>query len=441
VRVFVIGAGQVGTRIVEALHGEQDVVVVDIEPERLAPLAARFDVVTAEADAADRRSLEAAGIADAHLVIACTSRDEVNLVAAIVAERSAPATLTIVRTTGVEYLDVWREGQLEVDFVVSSAQESAYAVARTIGVPAARQTDIFAGGQVQIVEFDVEDGSARSAVDVPLRDATLPADSRVAGIIRGDDLVMPRGDEAFHAGDRIVVVGSPQAARQWSELMSPHRSRVDDVVVVGAGVVGTAVARALVAEDVRVKVIEENAERARLVARELPDARVFHASAVDTDFLERERIADSAAAVFALDDDAHNQFAATLAKVYGVPITIAIVRHPIAHRIFRRADVDVAIDPRSLIAEEIVRFARDPRTQQVALLEGDRFEVVDIVVRGESELVGRPFRELPLTGTIIGAIVREGRAIFPHGDDELRPGDRAILFTEAGRVPYVERTL
>ena len=430
-----------GARIVEALHGEHEVVVVDIEPERLAPIAARYDVVTAEADAASRRSLEAAGIGDAHLVIACTSRDEVNLVAAIVAERSSPTTLTIVRTAGVEYLDVWREGQLEVDFVVSSAQESAYAVARTIGVPAARQTDVFADGQVQVVEFEVEEGADPSVLRVPLREARLPAESRVVGIIRGDQLVIPRGNESIHAGDRIVVVGSPQSAREWGTLMSRRQSRVDDVVVVGAGTIGRAVARALTAEGVHVKVIEEDADRARLAARELSDARVFHASAVDTDFLERERIGESSAAVFALADDAHNQFAATLAKVYGVPITIAVVRDPIAHEVFRRADVDVAIDPRSLTAEEIVRFARDPRTQQVAMLEGDRFEVLDIVVREESELVGRRFRDLPLTGTIIGAIVRDGRALFPHGDDELLPGDRAIVFTEASRVPEVERVL
>ena len=34
-----------------------------------------------------------------------------------------------------------------------------------------------------------------------------------------------------------------------------------------------------------------------------------------------------------------------------------------------------------------------------------------------------------MTGSLIGAIVRDGEAIFPHGDDMLRAGDRAIVFT------------
>jgi trk system potassium uptake protein TrkA len=92
-------------------------------------------------------------------------------------------------------------------------------------------------------------------------------------------------------------------------------------------------------------------------------------------------------------------------------------------------------------AEEIVRFAHDPRIRQLAMLEGDRFEILDITVREQSKLVGTPFKELPMTGSLIGAIVRDGSAIFPHGGDQLEPGDRAIIFTESKRVAEVEKAL
>ena len=75
------------------------------------------------------------------------------------------------------------------------------------------------------------------------------------------------------------------------------------------------------------------------------------------------------------------------------------------------------------------------------MFEDDRYEVLDIVVRPDSTLVGKPFRELPMTGVVIGAIVRDGKAVFPHGDDELQPGDRVILFTESKRAKEVENTL
>jgi trk system potassium uptake protein len=465
-RIFIIGAGQVGSTIIEALHNEHELTVVDEDSSRLEAVSSRFDIGTVEGNGASRRVLADAGLEGSDLLIACTSRDEVNIIASIFCRALTPSTRTIVRTGNEEYLDVWKERQLDVDWVVSSERETALAVSQTIGVPAARQTDVFADGQVQIVEFDVvapprkhdersvsiveaaeeaakrpKSGRFEDVVGRPLREAVLPPDSKVASIIRGNEIAIPRGQETIRPGDRIVVIGSPEAARRWSELLTPTRRKVHDVVIFGAGRTGTATARVLLQQGIRVRMIESNPERARAVAELLPDARVFYSTGVDPEFLERERIGTSDAAVFAMRDDAKNYYAATLAKLHGVQTTIAIVHDAVSMEVFERAGVDVAINPRLITAEEIVRFARDPRTQQVTMLEQDRFEILDITVRDESELAGKRFRDLPMTGSLIGAVVRDGRALFPHGDDVLEPGDRAIIFTPSGRVHEVERTL
>ena len=68
------------------------------------------------------------------------------------------------------------------------------------------------------------------------------------------------------------------------------------------------------------RLIEASLERARIVAEELPHARIYHATGLDPDFLERERIADAQVAIFAMRDDMKNHFAATLAKVHGVAL-------------------------------------------------------------------------------------------------------------------------
>jgi trk system potassium uptake protein len=442
VKIFIIGAGHVGSTIVEALHDEHHLTVIDLDPGRLAPIANRYDVTTVEGDGASRRSLEDAGVRDAALLIACTSRDEVNVIASLFAKKLSPETKTIVRTTRVEYLEIWRERQLDADFMVSTELETAYAVLATIGVPAARQTDVFAEGQVQIVEFDVPVGLDHGdVVGPPLREARVPADSKVASIIREGEMRLPRGEESILPGDRIIVIGSPEAARTWSAIMARGEQRVTEVVIYGCGRIGTAVARVLLTQDIAVRMIEPDHRRARDVAEELPRARIFHATGIDPDFLDRERVGQAQAAVFALPDDAENHYAAVLAKMHGVPFTIGIVNEPVSAEIFERAGIDVTINPRTITAEEIVRFAHDPRTQQVAMLEGDRYEVLDITVRPQSKLVDTPFRELPMTGSLIGALVRDGRAIFPHGNDVLVPGDRVIVFVESSRVSEVERAL
>jgi trk system potassium uptake protein len=441
VKVFVIGAGQVGFAIVEALHADHEITVLDTEAARLAAFAERYDVATFEGDGTSRQDLVSAGVATADLVIACTSRDEVNLVAGMFARAEAKRATSVIRTSNVEYVELWRAGQLDVDFVVCSELETAHAISRIIGVPAARQTDVFADGQVQIVEFDVDDGTSPEAVGTPLRDARIPDDSKVAAIIRGERMLLPGGDDAIEPGDRIVVIGSPQAAQEWSALLAPGGGKVRDVVIYGAGRVGTAIARVLLDQGIDVRLIEASREQARLVADHLPQVRVYHATGLDPDFLERERIGHADAAIFAMRDDAKNLYAASLAEVHGVQFTIGIAHEPISVTAFEHGGIDVSVNPRAVTAEEIIRFAHDPRTKQVALLEGNRYEVLDVTLKDTSEYIGKKFKEMPVRGALIGAVVRNGDAIFPHRDDVLQAGDRVIVFTQAADAPRVVKAL
>jgi trk system potassium uptake protein TrkA len=308
-------------------------------------------------------------------------------------------------------------------------------------MPSARQTDVFADGQVQIVEFEIPEGADASVVGRPLRAARLPEDSRVLALIRESSMTLPGGEDVIGVGDRVVVIGSQSAAREWGALLAPGEGAVEDVVVFGGGQMGTAIARTLSHQGIGVRVIEPSLQRAREVAEELPQCRVYNATGIDPDFLERERIGRAQAAVFALREDPLNHYAATLARVHGVRFTIAVVHDTISTEVYERSGVDVTVNPRAVTAEEIVRFAHDPRTQQVALLEGNRYEVLDITTQPTSEYVGLRFRDMPIRGALIGAIVRDGKALFPRSDEVLQAGDRVIVFTERSRVPDVEKVL
>jgi trk system potassium uptake protein TrkA len=440
-RILVLGAGQVGRALVEALHERHELVLVDLDHDRLAALHDRYDIRIVEGDGTTRDVLRQAGVPDIDLLIACCPREEVNLVCAMLVKRLSSAQV-IVRTSSPEYLDAWREREIDVDFMVSSELETANAISAMIGIPAARQTDVFAEGKVQIVEFDVPPRSANDAlIGRPLREAAIPADSKVAGIIRGERMIVPRGAEAIMPGDRVVVIASPAAARTWSAKITKGERQVEDMVVFGAGRMGSTIARVLLDRGMRVRLVEAHAERARQVAKQLPDIHVFHASAFDREFLDHERIGHRTAAVYCMNDDARNLYGAVLARRHGVRLTIALTHDPASAEVYEAGGVDVAINPRQVAAEELVRFAHDPRCRQIAMLDDDRFEILDITVRAESALANRTFKELPATGSLIGAVVRNGTTIFPHGSDVLQPGDRVIIFVESRRAAIVEQAL
>ena len=82
---------------------------------------------TVEGNGTTREVLRDAGVKDAKLLFACSSREEANLVCAMLVKRLSSA-LAIVRTTSSEYLEAWREQEIDVDFMVSSELETANAI-------------------------------------------------------------------------------------------------------------------------------------------------------------------------------------------------------------------------------------------------------------------------------------------------------------------------
>ena len=325
--------------------------------------------------------------------------------------------MVVVRTTSVEYLDAWREREIDVDFMVSSELETANAISGLIGIPAARQTDMFADGQVQVVEFDVPDGASNDdVIGTPLREAAIPEDSKVVSIIRGDELTFPRGDERILAGDRIIVIGSPGAAREWSRLISHEESarrRHRDL------------RRRPDGHDDRARAARPRHPRALRRGPRGAGARGGRGDA-------RRRASSTPARSTPSSSSASGSAAppppcsrsTTIPATCSAPcwprrtackLTIALAHDQSSLEVYERGGVDVAINPRQVIAEELVRFGHDPRIRQIAMLDDDRFEILDLTVRPESELAGKRFDELPETGSVIGAIVRDGRAFVPHG--------------------------
>ena len=81
-----------------------------------------------------------------------------------------------------------------------------------------------------------------------LREVAIPPDSKVASIIRGDRMIVPRGDETIEPGDRVIIIGSPEAPASGAGSWPAAGRAIDDVVIFGGGRTGAAVAGILIDE-------------------------------------------------------------------------------------------------------------------------------------------------------------------------------------------------
>jgi trk system potassium uptake protein TrkA len=205
------------------------------------------------------------------------------------------------------------------------------------------------------------------------------------------------------------------------------------VVIAGGTEIGYHTARLLEEQSAKPRLIEANEDRARTLAEQLPDTVVMQHDATDTDFLTREHIDESDVMIAAMNSDERNLLIAVLAKRIGVDRVIAVVDNTEYVTLFEEIGIDVAINPRDVTAEDITRFSFESVADNLAVLENDQAEVLELQIDNDSPVVGKTIQELDteLDGRfVVGAITREGSLITPRGDTGLHAGDKIVVFVE-----------
>jgi len=436
-RVIVVGAGEVGSSIAESLADAHEVVVIDVDGDRVEALTYDLDVLAIEGDGAAIETLQEAGLAAAELLIAVTDDDETNIVSCGTAKTLDDVT-TIARVRNTKYLDTWEnaEGALGVDVMVGTNLLTARKIASIIGLPAARDVDSFADGTIQMAEFELAAGSPVAGQTVA--EADRFDDLTFAAIICPDDdgtcdeIVVPRGDTRLSAGDEVIVIGTDEAVTAFSHAVAPDDD-YHDVLLVGGSSVGYQTARLLEGRGIRPKLIERDPERAQFLAESLPKTTVLQADATDRDFLESENIDAVDVVVTTLESDEANLLAGLFAKRLGADRAIAVVEEGSYVDLFETVGIDVAVQPREVAAEEITRFTREEHAENVAIIESDRAEVIEVEIDDESVFRDRTIKsaaaDLP-DGVVVGAIVRDGEFVRPRGDTVVHAGDHVVFFVE-----------
>jgi trk system potassium uptake protein TrkA len=439
VRVVIVGAGEVGSNTAASLSEDHEVVVVDVDADLAESLSYDIDVLPVAGDATEMETLEEAEVGEADLLIASTDDDETNLVACGIANVCGDA-FTIARAKSPKYLRPWERGKraFGVDFMVCTEMLTAETIAGLTGLPTAQDVDTFADGLVQMTEFEIP-------TDSPVADQTVETADRLdsltfAGILQDGEVVIPRGETVLRAGDDVVVIGSPESIRGFSTALTPEQNGVTDVVIIGGGQVGYQTARLLEEGGFSPRLFERDDARARWLAEQLPRTTVLNGNPTDQDLLARERVGNADLVVAALDTDQENLLVTLLSRRLGAERAISVVETIDFVDLFETVGVDVAVSPRKVTAEEITRFTRSRRTENVHIIEGVEAEVLEFEVEAGSILVDRTIEEAATQfpeGVVIGAIARDGTEITPRGDTVVREGDHVVVLAETDAVQDV----
>lgn len=448
-KIVILGAGQVGRTAAYHLSREEanEVTVVDRNEEALRDLQERLDIRTIAGNAAFPTVLEAAGAAEADIIVALTSSDEVNMMACEVAYTLFRTPTKIARIRSAEYTsrpELFTEEALSVDVFISPEQLVTEYIERLIRHPGALQVLDFAEGKLRLVGVRAKRGGP--LVNRALRELRehLPkAEAKVVAIYRAGRNVRPEGDTVIEEDDEVFFLAARNDLRRVMSELRREDSPVRRVVIAGGGNIGFRVAKALEKEN-QVKLIERDPRRARRVSELLENTIVLNGDAADEELLIEENI-DSADVFVALtNSEEANILSAMLAKRLGAHKVMALINKPSYAELMESGSIDVAISPQTITIGSLLAHVRRGDVVRVHSLRRGAAEALEIVVHGSdrnSRVVGKPIGEIKLPeGASIGAVVRGDEVIMAQPDVVIKADDHVILFlADRRQVEAVER--
>lgn len=208
------------------------------------------------------------------------------------------------------------------------------------------------------------------------------------------------------------------------------------IIIVGAGEVGSYLAQRLSALDLDVVLIEQEAAVVAEIQGQL-DVRVLHGSGAVARTL-RDAGVEACDLFLALTREDHTNFvSALLARRMGAKHTIARIHAEVmrdeALFDYRAAfQLDYVFSAERLAAVELAKFIRNPHQPIVEEIARGRIELQQFELDSDSPTIGKSLKALAFPPRVrIGSIRRDGRSYVPKASDELRRGDTVTLFGQA----------
>ena len=159
--IIIVGDGKVGAALAAQLSTEgHDVTIIDSNPLVLSQSAEQFDVMAVTGNGASMATLREAGVERAEVLIAATSRDELNLLTCLTAKKLG-AKHTIARIRNPEYSDqlIAMREELGLSLTVNPEQAAAHEAYQLLQFPSFLKRESFTRGRVEIVAIPVDEHS------------------------------------------------------------------------------------------------------------------------------------------------------------------------------------------------------------------------------------------------------------------------------------------
>ena len=435
--ILILGAGQVGSTTAKQLAKEEDneITIVDINPDKLSKLSNTTDLRVVEGNASYPNILKAAGADTADMLVALTSSDEVNMIACQIASTLFNTQTKIARIRASEYSDnqdLFSETEIPVDYYINPEELITNYIAELIQHPGAFQVLDFAEGRMRMVGVRTKQqgflvGNPISALHQHLGNEKV----RIAAIYRDGDIINIDGSTVIQEKDEVYFIAAPEDIDDLIIEFSQDHERVRSVVIAGGGKIGLKLAARLERNN-HVKLIEKSIARAKELAEQLDTTIVLKGDAADDVLLTEESINNTDVFVAVTNSEEANLLSSMVAKKLGTKKVFALINKASYSGLAEAETIDVSFSAEEITISSLLSHVRKGDVVKVHTLKRGNAEALEAIAHDHenSKVVGKPIEEIILpSGSYITAVVSsQGEIRAVHHTTVIQPDDHVIVF-------------
>ena len=441
-KIVIAGAGNVGIHLAKLLAGEdQDIVLIDESPEKLARLDSSFDLLTIQESPVSLHGLKEAGAGSADLFVAVTTDESRNLISAQLAHYLG-AKKTVARINNYEYLQPKHMeyfNSIGLDSLIYPELLAARDIVDGMKLSWIRQWWEFAGGALVMMGIKLRDNA--QILDKPLSQLGKERPYHIVAILREGVTIIPSGNDTMQAGDLVYFMTMKKHIPHIRKIAGKEElPDVRDVIIMGGSRIAVRTAQ-LMPDYMNLKIIESDLDRCNKLTELVDDkVMIINGDGRDPSLLMSEGIQHTEAFVALTDNSETNILACLAAKRFGVTKTIAEVENIDYINMAEKLDIGTVINKKKIAASHIYQMMLDADVTNVKCLTFANADVAEFNVKEGAKITRNPVKDISIPrGVTIGGLIRDKEAILVTGNTQIEPGDHVVVFCLEGMIKSIEK--
>ena len=414
---------------------------MDPDPEKTSQLTF-FNIMTLTGSLTSISDLREAGVHKADLFVAVSPNESVNIHACILAANLG-ARKTVARVDSNETMmednaDFYKK--IGINRLVYPELLGGKAVVSAINRTWARSTHELCDGRLLLLCVKVYGEAGHPIIGKTLIEIGKNFGRfHIAAIIRGEELIIPKGSDTIEAEDLIYFIVTPENDKYVRLACKKKETHINRVVFIGGTRLGIQASR-LLPKNMAITFVNHGQKEAEYLKNMVPNAEIIDGSSSNMEEWNEIGLSSTDAIVALGDNSGENVLACLMAKKLKVGKTVVEVEDVDYIAIADKLNIGSVVNKKILTASVIYQLLlRSDKTSAKTYSIYDA-EVAEFVAQPNSKITQKPVFQLNLSRNItLGGLVRNGEGMTITGNTVILPGDQVVVVFRDENIGQIEK--